>query len=65
MAPTSLAPATVEVLERIEHLFQLSNDRLIDITRQFVDDYNLGLGEYNKAMAMMCVLSNYGAYALD
>lgn len=55
MAPTSLSPATVEVLERIEHLFQLSNDKLADITRQFVEDYNLGLGEYNKAMAMMCV----------
>ncbi|KLO06355.1 hypothetical protein SCHPADRAFT_946154 [Schizopora paradoxa] len=53
MAPTSLSPATVEVLDRIEHLFQLSNDRLIDITRQFVEDYNLGLGEYNKAMAMI------------
>ncbi len=56
MAPTpSLSPATTDVLGRIEQLFQLSNGKLIDITRQFVEDYNLGLGEYNKAMAMMCV----------
>lgn len=45
--------ATRSHLEQIEQQFDLTDEKLIGITRQFVDDFALGLGEYNKAMAMM------------
>ena len=43
------------VLDDIEHQFHLDEDVLIRITKQFLDDMHLGLGEYNHPLAMMCV----------
>ena len=40
-------------LDRIEQQFSLIDEKLIDITRQFVEDFALGLSKYNEAMAMM------------
>lgn len=45
--------ATRSYLEGIEKQFHLTDEQLLAITRQFVDDFKMGLGEYNKAMAMM------------
>lgn len=53
-----LPDATRRILNEIEQQFYLSEERLLAITRQFVEDFSLGLGEYNKAMAMMCVSSD-------
>jgi hexokinase len=51
----ALPNATRRILNEIEQQFFLSDDRLLTITRQFVEDFSLGLGEYGKAMAMMYV----------
>lgn len=57
MAPTAsssaLPDATRKAMDTIEQQFHLTDDKLRAITRQFVDDFEMGLGEYNKAMAMM------------
>ncbi|KAI5124774.1 hypothetical protein M0805_005408 [Coniferiporia weirii] len=45
--------ATRSYLEGVEKQFHLSDERLLAITRQFVDDFEMGLSEYNKAMAMI------------
>ena len=37
----------------IEREFQLNDDRLFSITQQLIDDFRLGLREYNHSMAMM------------
>lgn len=44
------------VFDEIETQFRLSKDDLIRITTQFLEDFDLGLREYNHPMAMMCVL---------
>ncbi|EPT03115.1 hypothetical protein FOMPIDRAFT_1022483 [Fomitopsis schrenkii] len=41
------------VLDDIEHQFHLDEDVLIRITKQFLDDMHLGLGEYNHPLAMI------------
>lgn len=53
--PSGISDAQQSHLEGVERQFHLSDDRLLDITRQFVDDFRLGLSEYNHAMAMMWV----------
>ena len=60
MAPTAaLYGASPDVARRIlddiEAQFRLTKDDLIRITTQFLEDFALGLGEYNHPMAMMCV----------
>ena len=50
---SSITDATHHLLENIQTQFALSDDTLVTITRQFVDDFKLGLGRYNEAMAMM------------
>lgn len=49
----NLDDATRSYLDGVRKQFDLTDDRLLAITRQFVDDFALGLGEYNKPMAMM------------
>lgn len=44
------------VLDSIEQQFTLPKETLHSITQKFVDDFNHGLSEYNKPMAMMFVL---------
>lgn len=51
--PTGANDAVRTHLEGVKRQFHLNDDKLLDITRQFVDDFRLGLSEYNKAMAMM------------
>ena len=41
------------VLDDIEDMFRLTQDNLMDITSHFLKDFELGLSEYNHAMAMM------------
>lgn len=41
------------VLQDIEDQFHLDDDALKTITKQFLDDFEIGLGEYGQAMAMM------------
>jgi len=58
MAPTSaLLASTTEteklILDAIEQQFQLSDNALLKITKQFLDDFRVGLGEYNHPMAMI------------
>ncbi|KAH9894156.1 hexokinase [Cubamyces lactineus] len=58
MAPTAaLYGASPDVARRIlddiEAQFRLTKDDLIRITTQFLEDFTLGLGEYNHPMAMI------------
>ena len=48
-----VSDATRTHLDGLARQFDLSDAHLVDITRQFVDDFAAGLGEYNKPMAMM------------
>ncbi|EIN10788.1 hexokinase [Punctularia strigosozonata HHB-11173 SS5] len=41
------------ILQDIEDQFQLDDDALKTITKQFLDDFELGLGKYGQAMAMI------------
>lgn len=45
---------TRHIFDDIDEQFQLNDDRLTAITKQFLADFHLGLSEYNHAMAMMC-----------
>ena len=61
MAPTSaLAHSTTKgndaraIFDDIDTQFQLDDEGLFAITQQFLNDFKLGLGEYNHSMAMMC-----------
>jgi len=45
----------VAIIDDIQQQFDLTNDTLKVITSQFLSDFNLGLGDYGHAMAMMCV----------
>ena len=51
--PADLPPDTIATLQAIERQFTITDQKLLDITRQFLDDFNLGLSQYNKPMAMM------------
>ena len=58
MAPISAlsgsTPDTAkQILDSIEAQFQLAADDLITITNQFLEDFRVGLSEYNRPMAMM------------
>ncbi|KAH9853885.1 hexokinase [Lenzites betulinus] len=58
MAPTTAlsgaSPDTARrILDDIEDQFRLTQDDLIRITSQFLQDFKLGLGEYNHPMAMI------------
>jgi hexokinase len=47
--------AARKIFDDIESQFQLDEDALIKITEQYLEDFRLGLSEYNHPMAMMCV----------
>lgn len=55
--PSGIADSVKTHLESVKEQFHLDEDRLLAITRQFVDDFRLGLSEYNHAMAMMSVFT--------
>ena len=46
------------VLDEIEDQFRLTKDDLTRITSHFLDDFKLGLSEYNHPMAMMYASSS-------
>ncbi|KZT74519.1 hexokinase [Daedalea quercina L-15889] len=52
-----LSAASVEaerkILDDIEEQFHLDEDALIEITKQFLEDFRTGLAEYNHPMAMI------------
>lgn len=45
--------AARKIFDDIEAQFQLGQDALIKITEQFLEDFRLGLSEYNQPMAMI------------
>jgi len=47
------AQAARKIFDDIESQFQLNQDALIKITEQFLEDFRLGLSEYNHPMAMI------------
>jgi hexokinase len=51
----SMPQASQDILNGIEEQFTLSDEILCGITKQFVDDFNVGLSQYNEPMAMMYV----------
>ena len=53
LAHTQQAQASRAIFDDIEREFQLNDDRLFSITQQLIDDFRLGLREYNHSMAMM------------
>ena len=46
------------VLDTIGRQLTIADDQLIEITRAFVEEFQLGLNNYGKDMAMMCVFSS-------
>lgn len=44
-----------QILDAIDAQFQLDDEKLHAIVNQFLDDFRLGLSEYNHPMAMMYV----------
>lgn len=44
-----------DVLDDIDYQFQLSPATLISLSRAFLNEFAVGLGNYNHAMAMMFV----------
>jgi hexokinase len=53
MAPLSAHDRARLMLQDIEDQFQLDDEALLTIATQFLSDFELGLGEYGQAMAMM------------
>ena len=48
-----LPDATRSYLNGIQKQFTLSDEKLIAITKRFLEDFALGFAEYGKPMAMM------------
>jgi len=44
-----------DLYDHIDAQFQLSGDQLIDLTKNFLHEFKLGLENYGHAMAMMYV----------
>ncbi|KZO93239.1 hypothetical protein CALVIDRAFT_546729 [Calocera viscosa TUFC12733] len=53
LADTSLNPAALEFLERIERQFYLDDDQLRAILAQFLKEFELGLSKYGESPAMV------------
>ena len=53
--PVLVKPDMGRARDAIEQQFQLSSHALLRITDQFLEDFRLGLGEYNHPMPMMYV----------
>jgi len=53
LSQTTLNPAAMEFLERIERQFHLDDDQLQAILAQFLKEFERGLGEYGQAPAMV------------
>lgn len=57
MAPISTPQSTntQDVVDQIERQFTLSPESLVDLTKAFLNEFELGLGSYGQPMAMMYV----------
>jgi hexokinase len=44
------------VLDTIGRQLTITDEHLVEITKAFVDEFQLGLNNYGKDMAMMCVI---------
>jgi len=55
MAPISTPQYTntQDIVDQIERQFTLSPETLVDLTKAFLNEFELGLGSYGQAMAMM------------
>jgi len=55
MAPISTPQYTntQDVVDQIQRQFTLSPETLVDLTKAFLNEFELGLGSYGQAMAMM------------
>jgi hypothetical protein len=54
MAPISTPQSNTQgVVDQIERQFTLSPETLVDLTKAFLNEFELGLGSYGQAMAMM------------
>ena len=53
LVPDSIGDTHRNALESIGNLFHLSPERLVDISKRFVEDFMVGLSEYSHPMAMM------------
>ncbi|KZT62368.1 putative glucokinase [Calocera cornea HHB12733] len=53
LADTSLNPAALEFLERIERQFHLDDEQLQTILAQFLKEFELGLSKYGESPAMV------------
>lgn len=51
------------IFDEIDRHFQLSQETLVELSKAFLHEFSLGLGDYNHPMAMMYVsLSEYLLY---
>lgn len=46
---------TQRVFDEIHRQFHLSSESLVELTKAFLDEFRVGLQNYNQPMAMMCV----------
>ena len=57
MAPTPSSPPlpgyAQSIISRITEEFHLSDETLLEITKQFISDFNTGLSKYGEDMAMI------------
>ena len=53
LSGSSKAAPSSPFFDDVEAQFRLDDDALFTITKQFLEDFRLGLSEYNHAMAMM------------
>jgi len=54
MAPLSATSAQT-AYDELEKSLTVTEPRLIELTQEFLDEFRLGLGQYGKPLAMMCV----------
>ena len=52
-SPIDVPDATRSQLDAVEKQFDISDDRLLAITKRFLDEVTEGLSHYGKPMAMM------------
>jgi len=54
MAPLTATSAQA-AYDELEKSLTVTESRLVELTQEFLDEFRLGLGQYGKPLAMMCV----------
>lgn len=54
-AHSTHGPDVQHIFDDIHRQFQLSPEAMVGLTGAFLNEFKVGLGEYNHPMAMMCV----------